>query len=182
LTEWRDFKRLLVQEVKDKQDQEAKGQRYVTPSWMEQQVDVPVSEAKKASVELNEAKYDEQQSIEATRSQKPILTGGENKKAIESSESEAESKVKGSEEPKAEASNEPKVEGSEEPKPEASESWYETISKMVPDGNQKTFSWLVVSAINNALQEVDEEEKMDILRLARDSLSNDALNKIKLEF
>jgi ribosomal protein S25 len=182
LTEWRDFKRLLVQEVKDKQDQEAKGQRYVTPSWMQQQVDIPVSEARKASMELNEAKYDEQQSIEATRSQKPILTGGENKKAIESSESEAESKVETSEEPKAEASNEPKVKGSEEPKPEASESWYETISKMVPDGNQKTFSWLVVRAINDALREVDEEEKMDILQLARDSLSNDALNQIKLEF
>jgi hypothetical protein len=182
LTEWRDFKRLLVQEVKDKQDQEAKGQRYVTPSWMQLPVDVPVSEARKASVELNEAKYDEQQSIKATRSQKPILTGGENKKAIESSESEAESKVETSEEPKAEASNEPKVEGSEEPKAEASESWYETISKMVSNGTHKIFSWLVVKAINDALGKVDEEEKMDILRLARDSLSNDALNQIELDF
>jgi len=87
---WRDFKRLLTREVEDKKRKESKGQRYFTPAWMQLPANVPVSEARKASVELNETKAKEQQAIEANRSQKPALTGGEDEKAIESSEEEEE--------------------------------------------------------------------------------------------
>ncbi|QDZ41704.1 hypothetical protein FRE64_17310 (plasmid) [Euhalothece natronophila Z-M001] len=85
---WRDFKRLLTREVEDKKENESKGLPYFTPAWMQLPADVPVSEARKASVELNEAKVKEQQAIEANRTQKPALTGGEDEKAIESSEEE----------------------------------------------------------------------------------------------
>jgi len=85
---WQDFKRLLVREYEDKQEMEQKGQRYFTPAWMQLPADVPVNEARKASVELNETKAKEQQAIEANRSQKPAFTGGEDEKAIESSEEE----------------------------------------------------------------------------------------------
>ncbi len=87
---WREFKRLLTREVEDKKKKESKGQRYFTPAWMQLPADVPVSEARKASVELNETKAKEQQAIEANRSQKPAFTGGEDEKAIAPSEEEEE--------------------------------------------------------------------------------------------
>ncbi len=64
---WRDFKRLLVKEYEDKQHAKAKGLPYWTPAWMKLPADVPVSEAKKASVALNEAKEQEQAAIEQSR-------------------------------------------------------------------------------------------------------------------
>jgi len=87
---WREFKRLLTREVEDKKKKESKGQRYFTPAWMQLPADVPVSEARKASLELNETKAKEQQAIEANRSQKPALTGGEDENAIAPSEEEEE--------------------------------------------------------------------------------------------
>lgn len=90
---WRDFKRLLARELEDKKKKESKGLPYFTPAWMQLPVDVPVSEARKASVELNETKAKEQQAIEANRTQKPALTGGEDENAIESSENNEEEEV-----------------------------------------------------------------------------------------
>jgi len=79
--------------VEDKRKKESKGQRYFTPAWMQLPADVPVSEARKASVELNEVKVKEQQAIEANRNCNAALTAGEAEKAIESSENNEEEEV-----------------------------------------------------------------------------------------
>lgn len=90
---WREFKRLLVREVEDKRKLESKGQRYFTPAWMQLPADVPVSEARKASVELNEVKVKEQQAMEANRNDNAALTAGEAEKAIAPSENNEEEEV-----------------------------------------------------------------------------------------
>jgi len=74
---WRDFKRLLVREYQDKQELEAKGQPYFTPAWMQLPKETPVSEAKKASVALNEVKEREQEAMEGHRQGQPQLTNGQ---------------------------------------------------------------------------------------------------------
>jgi len=66
---WRDFKRLLVREVEDKQHAEARGLPYYTPNWMRIPQDIPVDEARQASLELNELRMKEQKAIEATEAQ-----------------------------------------------------------------------------------------------------------------
>jgi len=85
---WRDFKRLLVREVEDKRKKESKGQRYFTPAWMQLPADVPVSEARKASVELNQVKVKEQQAMEANRNDNVALTAGEAEKCEKAMELE----------------------------------------------------------------------------------------------
>lgn len=74
---WRDFKRLLVRELEDKQKLESKGQRYFTPSWMKLPEDVPINQAKEASMTLNDAKASEQEAIEADRQDQKQLTAGD---------------------------------------------------------------------------------------------------------
>jgi hypothetical protein len=76
---WRDFKRLLVREYEDKQEMEQKGQRYFTPAWMQLPAEVPVEKAKVASMELNQAKAEEQRAIHGQQSNhQPTLTAGDN--------------------------------------------------------------------------------------------------------
>jgi hypothetical protein len=64
----------------DKKTKESKGLPYFTPAWMQLPADVPVSEARKASVELNETKAKEQQAMEANRNDNAALTAGEAEK------------------------------------------------------------------------------------------------------
>ena len=102
---WRDFKRLLVREVEDKRKKEANGQRYFTPAWMQLPVDVPVSEARKASVELSEVKEAEQQAIEASRSHPPSLTAEEIEEAMIEAETFYSEDIEESEEEEEEELN-----------------------------------------------------------------------------
>jgi len=87
---WRDFKRLLVREYRDQQELEAKGQPYFTPAWMQLPKETPVSEAKKASVALNEAKEREQEAMEGHRQGQPQLTAGEGGEAEQPEEEQEE--------------------------------------------------------------------------------------------
>lgn len=67
----------MVREYEDKQVLEQKGQRYFTPSWMQLPQDVPVEQARQASVTLNEVKAQEQKAIDQHRQKtKPALTAG----------------------------------------------------------------------------------------------------------
>ena len=66
---WKEFKRLIVREMEDKQEQQKKGQPYYTPDWMKLSPDTPVKKAREASLELSQAQWDEQQRLEATRAQ-----------------------------------------------------------------------------------------------------------------
>ncbi|MFB6276276.1 MAG: hypothetical protein ABEI32_09055 [Halothece sp.] len=66
---WKEFKRLIVREMEDKQEQQKKGQPYYVPNWMKLPPDTPVKKAREASLELSQAQWDEQQRLEATRAQ-----------------------------------------------------------------------------------------------------------------
>jgi len=174
---WRDFKRLLAQELEDKKKKESKGLPYFTPSWMQLSADVPISEAKQASLELGEALIEEKEGIEATRDQAQSQIEGKQPKALTTGDENEESS------PKEEANgNDPKGKASDEPKEEISETWYETIKGMILDAQKIGFTWLIISAINDAIAEVDEEEKAQIIDLAKEYLPLEYLNQIEIEF
>ncbi|MFW6295855.1 MAG: hypothetical protein ACOC04_01560 [Halothece sp.] len=164
---WRDFKRLLVREVQDKREKESKGQPYFTPAWMQLPADVPVSEARKASVELSEVKAAEQQALADSREHHRALPSADHNPPTLNAASDSSN------------ANHDQVSALPKGEAEKPPSWLDTVKDILSKG----WEWLSVKAINDAIADgVTDYELEEILKLARDCLSLEGLNQICLEF
>ncbi len=147
---WRDFKRLLVREYEDKQKMEEKGQRYFTPAWMQLPADVPVEKAKVASVELNQAKAQEQQAIDGQRqNNQATLTAGDD----EHEQTEETGAIANSED------------GNDQEELTPIESVESAIALMEKHPNHPVTKGIVENIINGAKANASESELEEIKRL-----------------
>ena len=177
---WRDFKRLLVREVEDKRKKESKGQRYFTPAWMQLPADVPVSEARKASVELNEVKVKEQQAMEANRNCNAALTAGEaekSEKAMELETSYSGEAVVSEEEEVSELIEDEKVMESEtssfEEEAVPSEEEEEEVSELIEDEKvmESEASSFEEEAVPSVPSEEEEEEVLEPIENVKNAIA-----------
>ncbi|NBD14724.1 MAG: hypothetical protein GVY04_00850 [Cyanobacteria bacterium] len=147
---WRDFKRLLVREYNDKQEMEQKGQRYFTPAWMQLPAEIPVEKAKEASMELNQAKAQEQRAINGQQSnnQLTLTAGNDEQEQTEETSASADSEDQNNQEELTPI-----------------ESVKSAIALMEKHSNHPATKGIVQTIINGAKANASESELEEIQRL-----------------